>query len=215
MYTSFKVNSQSHDTQIHGIQGPLSDAEPISDTRSLPFDRVLDTIKTQGFKSLGHFLVELFKVGSKRGAGSKSVAQSVSSFLNGRTEDYDVIALVNILYESRFSFPRAIRVSKTPNEDKHRTDEELMARSKLRKWAVSIVEEVVDEEAHELVSTKTSGCLRPPGKMTWSFVTGYSFHRTADFVRLVGPTCFRLLEAVAIPSSDRNAGQQPHKTTSC
>lgn len=203
MYTSFKINSRSHDTQIHDIQGPPSDAESISDTRSIPFDRVLDTIKTQGFKSLGHFLVELFKVGSKRGAGSKSVAQSVSSFLNGRTEDYDVIALVNILYDSRFSFPKAMRASKTPNEDKHRIDEEQMARFKLRKWAITVVEEVVDEEAEELVSKKSG--LHLTGGMTWAYATGFSFHRTAEFVRRLGPTSLRHLEAVAIPSENRSS----------
>ncbi|KAI0082974.1 hypothetical protein BDY19DRAFT_901160 [Irpex rosettiformis] len=155
--------------------------------RSLPFNCVLEAIKSQGFKSLGHFLVELFTLGSSRDSKSKSLSQSVSSFLNGRTGDYDVIALVNILYESRFSFPKKMRTSITPNEDKHRPDETRMARYKLEKWAISVVEGVLDKEAERLVSPESS--LRLSGKMTWDFATGFSFHDAAETARKIGPTC--------------------------
>ena len=199
-----RTKPHSHGMQVIDLHAPQS-AEPppsASARRSLPFDRVLETIKLQGFSSLGQFLVELFKLGSDRDSDkSKSLAQSFSSFLNGRTEDYDVIALVDVLYSSRFSAPKAKRASLTPNEEKHRPDKAIMARYKLQQWAVKVVEDIMDKEAEKLVLPTSE--LRLSGEMTWEFATSFSFTDTARKLNAVGPTCFRLLRAMAIPAERR------------
>ncbi|KAI0681880.1 hypothetical protein BC835DRAFT_1301342 [Cytidiella melzeri] len=132
----------------------------------------------------------------------------VSSFLNGRSDTFDVITLVKILYHSRFSAPKAKRQSQTPNTQKHRPDETNMARYKLQQWAIGRVEGLVDDEARELVSPGST--LRLAKEMTWDFATSFLFHRVAEEVRKKSPTCMRLLRAVAIPAEKRNRARPSH-----
>lgn len=186
IHTMFsRIGRRSYETKIIDFRAPQStDPPPAPKLRSEPFDRVLETIKSQGFKSLGHFLVELFRLGSDRNSDkSKSLSHTVASFLNGRTEDYDVISLVDILYSSRFSLPKAKRASLTPNDEKHRPDETIMARHKLQQWAVKIVEEIMDKEAEKLVLPTST--LRVSGEMTWEFATSFSFTDTAKILNEV------------------------------
>ncbi|KAI0702349.1 hypothetical protein BC835DRAFT_1303523 [Cytidiella melzeri] len=199
---SYKM--QIMDIQVHQ---PGITAAPTE--RSFRLDRVLESMKDNGFHSLGEFLVQLFTVASDHnGNKSLSLSQMVSSFLNGCSDTFDVITLVEILYHSRFSAPKAKRQSQTPNTQKHRPDETTMARYKLQQWAIGLVKGLVDDEARELVSPGST--LRLAKEMTWDFATSFLFHCVAKEVRKKSPTCMRLLKAVAIPAEKRNRARPSH-----
>ncbi len=113
---------------------------------------ILKFIKQNGFKSLGHFLIELFSIASDRNEDKPQVVtQTVASFLNGKSTKYNVIHLVDVLYHSRFSQPTPMRQSSTPNSEKNRPPQEIMAKHMLEQWALTVVERMVDSEAEELV----------------------------------------------------------------
>ncbi|KAI0814773.1 hypothetical protein BC629DRAFT_1588479 [Irpex lacteus] len=144
---------------------------------------ILKFIKQNEFKSLGHFLIELFSIASDRNEDKPQVVtQTVASFLNGKSTKYN---------------------SSTPNSEKNRPPQEIMAKHMLEQWALTVVERMVDSEAEELVSPESE--LRLVPNVTWDFALGFSFQRVFDVAHSVAPNIMRLLEAVALPSHKRRS----------
>lgn len=196
---------KSYDMVVLGINGGKQNTDASPPDPSRRFELILDCIKQNGFQSLGHFLVELFTVASNREKyKSSALTQAVASFLNGKSTKYTVINLVNILYHSRFSTPIPMRTSATPNSEKHRTDEEIMAKHMLQQWALEVVEDMVNAEAKHLVSP--AGELRLGRNVTWDFAKGFSFQHILQVARKTSPNIVRLLEATSLPPSER----KPH-----
>lgn len=94
-----------------------------------------------------------------------------------------------------------MRTSATPNSEKHRTDEEIMAKHMLQQWALEVVEDMVESEAKNLVSP--AGELRLGRNVTWDFAKGFSFQRVLQVARTTSPSVVRVLEAIFLPSSER------------
>lgn len=192
---------KSYDMVVFGINGPKQNPNTSPPDPSRRFELVLECIKQNGFQSLGHFLVELFTVASNREKyKSFALTQTVASFLNGKSTKYTVINLVNILYHSRFSTPIPMRTSATPNSEKHRTDEEIMAKHMLQQWALEVVEDMVEFEVKHLVSPASE--LRLGRNVTWDFAKGFSFQHILQVARETSPSVVRLLEATSLPSSE-------------
>ncbi|KAI0686918.1 hypothetical protein BC835DRAFT_1420038 [Cytidiella melzeri] len=108
----------------------------------------------------------------------------VSSFLDGRSKEYNAVDLVNAMYRSRHSTTRA------------REGEGFLARKKLQQWAVEVVEDMVSREAEDLASK--NGGLRLAEGMTWDFAAHFSLVPLARVAWKTSPTCVRILSAVAI-----------------
>lgn len=96
-----------------------------------------------------------------------------------------------------------MRQSSTPNSEKNRPPQEIMAKHMLEQWALTVVERMVDSEAEELVSPESE--LRLVPNVTWDFALGFSFRRVFDVAHSVAPSIMRLLEAVALPSHKRRS----------
>lgn len=152
--------------------------------------------------SLGTFLSRLFTVPPRGESHSPSHTNTASIFLGGRADcSPQPVDIVNLMYHSRYSTPKAVRASITPSENKDRPDKRKMARWQLQQWAIGIVEDLIEAEASELSSL--SGGLRLSPDVTWSFATGFSLTQLADTIRDKSPTLLRLTAAAAIPAADR------------
>ena len=189
----------SYDSQILGINVEVPGVQRQGPEPNRRFDLVLDCIKQNGFRSLGQFLVELFSVASNSETEkSQALTQTVSSFLDGKSTKHTVVDLVNVIYHSRFSEPIPLRSSTTPNDNKHRTDEQIMARYMLRQWALDVVEDMLGLEAETLASPACELRLAPD--VSWDFATDFSFERVLKVAQTVGPSIVRVLEAISVPA---------------
>lgn len=75
-----------------------------------------------------------------------------------------------------------------------------MARYMLQRWALEVVEDMLDVEAKNLASP--SGELRLGHNVTWDFAKGFSFQRVYQVARTIGFSILRVLEAISLPSSE-------------
>ncbi|KAI0693209.1 hypothetical protein BC835DRAFT_1491070 [Cytidiella melzeri] len=181
-------SSESGDVAFH-VLAPELTAPPLLDSLNSRLDAVLQCMQSHNF-TLGGFLVELFRAGSDRTKKkTQRHTQMVSSFLDGRSKQYDAISLVKELYNSRHSTTR------------NHESEEFLARNKLQQWAVEVVEDMVSREAEELASKE--GGLRLAGEMTWEFATQFSLAPLARAAWKMSPTCIRVLAATAISKEGR------------
>ncbi|KII90407.1 hypothetical protein PLICRDRAFT_157547 [Plicaturopsis crispa FD-325 SS-3] len=201
-----------------GVQaGPpwaaLSTKQVTSDspTSRETLDDILLTIKNSGW-TLGDFLQRLFVKTTRKDAGRSRVhASIVSQFLSGRlpvkAED-----IVELMYTNHDGAAKAIRNTKSPDKElsavrlakklKEREKMGAAAQSRLREWAISKVEGLVDGEADAL-SGKEGGFHVAVKDMTWDFVHTFSFGGIASAMQEKAPTTLRLLCAAAMDRDQR------------
>lgn len=195
----FEVPPDISGQHIANVAQAASAGPPLS-----PIDHVLKCMQAHDL-TLGKFLGQLFTVPARHDqARSHIQASTVSSFLGGHAKSsFQPVEVVDLMYKSREAAPKAIRQSLTPASDKHRPDEQKMARWQLREWAISVVEDIIDEESAELSSL--SGGLRLQGtdEYTWDFATGFSLESVASVANEKSPTLVRMLTAAAIPRNKR------------
>lgn len=164
-------------------------------------DDILACLKKHNL-TLGEFLVQLFSTPTrKEDSLSPPHSQTVSIFLGGRS-DVHVSDVIELMYNSRYATPRANRQSTTEASAKTtRPDSETMGCRELEKWAVQVVERLVDKEAEDLASK--DGGLRLPLDVTWDFIKGYSLDRVLSVCKETSLTLVRILAATAIPRAQR------------
>jgi hypothetical protein len=202
----------SDDSSIHHLNFETADEDDsrtLDPLRANDLEQVLKLIQAKNW-TLGTFLCDLFSVPKvqKKDGNPQTQTQMVSIFLQGRSK-IKAPDIVEMMYASRYSAPKAVRSSanRLASEVK-RPDEKMMARWGLQQWAIRKVEKIVDREA-ELVSSKEGGLHLVNKDATWDFVLDFSLSKVLSVVEVKGPTILRLLMAAAMPESKRPIPQIP------
>jgi len=140
----------SDDSSIHHLN-PL---------RANDLEQVLKLIQAKNW-TLGTFLCDLFSVlkVQKKDGNPQAQTQMVSILLQGRSK-IKAPDIVEMMYASRYSAPKAVRSSANRPANEVKRPDEKKARWGLQQWAIRKVEKIVDREA-ELMSSKEGGLHQP------------------------------------------------------
>ncbi|THH04412.1 hypothetical protein EW146_g10186 [Bondarzewia mesenterica] len=173
-----------------------------SSSNAKAIDEVLKCIQKNDW-TLGHFLLHLFAYPAQNDPRNTATRSTmVSHFLGGRL-NVKPEEIVELMYSSKYSAPLIPRNSKnrSASEVEHR-DETIMARWRLRQWAIEKVEKVIEKEA-EAVSSKEGGLHLSNKDASWTSMHNFSLANILAVIEQKGPTFLRLLIAAAKPASER------------
>jgi len=170
-------------------------------------DPDMDTVLTNVQKlsgSLGVFLLNLFKVPSRKEPGrSQKHAQMVSKFLQGRST-VNADDIVQLMYEHHDSVPKAARsTAARPASAVIRPDEKPMAWWRIKEWAIGTVTNIIDKEA-EAMASKDGGFHLPKEAVNWEFIHNFSFGNVMSVVETKAPTIVKVLTAIAVSSKKQD-----------
>ncbi|KAJ6469596.1 hypothetical protein C8R47DRAFT_1150181 [Mycena vitilis] len=176
--------------------------EVLTDDRR--FDRILLRIKRGGW-SIGRFLEKLFTIPKQTELSrSRRHAAVVSSFLGGsggpggKYETVKPDTVVELMYSSRDSTPKATRQTPGQTAEKEDHDPSGMARALLSEWAIRKVEGYVSTSAAE-ISSKDGGFHLRKEQTTWEFIHGFSLAKAILSIELKAGVLLRILAAAALP----------------
>ncbi|TFY69112.1 hypothetical protein EVJ58_g610 [Rhodofomes roseus] len=171
-------------------------------TKAAHMDAILLEIQRKGW-TIGAFLNDLLTVPARGSMGASSLrAQMVSKFLNGGTA-VGARQVVEAMYQCRYGIRKKRRNTAGQSANAVRPEGgKLMAREHLNAWAISTVEELLDREAHGVVSKKGGFHLRNKD-VTWQFVHSFSMENILSLLETRGSTVLRVLAAIAVPKKRR------------
>ncbi|KAJ7652478.1 hypothetical protein DFH06DRAFT_1331105 [Mycena polygramma] len=176
--------------------------EVLTDDRR--FDRILLRIKRGGW-SIGRFLEKLFTIPKQTELSrSRRHAAVVSSFLGGsggpggKYETVKPDEVVELMYSSRDSTPKATCQTPGQTAEKEDRDPSGMARALLSEWAIRKVEGYVSTSAAE-ISSKDGGFHLRKEQTTWEFIHGFSLAKAILPIELKAGVLLRILAAAALP----------------
>lgn len=131
-----------------------------------------------------------------------------AKFLQGRST-VKAEEIVDLIYNHPDSVPKAAQSNASrPASAMLCPDKELMARWKIKEWAVRLVEKIVSKEA-EVMASKEGGLHLSNEQSNWKFVHNFSFGKVMATVQGKAPTLLRVLTAAAVKPADDSVKEMP------
>jgi hypothetical protein len=169
------------------------------------FDHILIQLKRGGW-SIGRFLAKLFTIPNQGGLSrSRRHAEAVSTFLGGsgghgaRYETVKPDKIVELMYSSRNSAPKATCKKAGKDRPKEARDASGMARHLLSKWAIQKVEGYISTALMQ-ISGKDGGFHINKEQTTWEFILGFLLAKAVVPIELNGAVLLHILAAAALPA---------------